>query len=457
MSSGCFSYTPQKVPLVDTKYRKIQTSIPHPDSSKLWDELTEIESRSMHGQLPIIWDKAKDFQVYDSAGNCWIDFTSTIFVTNVGHANTHLVESLRGHLDKNLLHTYNYVNRPRIDYLKKLMAMSPPYLDKAFLMSAGTESTEAATKIMRLAGQSQGKKKLGIISLTGNWHGRTMGAQLLSTHSGQKGWIPCDSLENYYLSFPYEWDLKGQSGADFFKESLKNLTDSGINPQTDICGFILETFQGWGAIFYPKDYVQAVSKFCKDNKILLAFDEMQAGFARTGKLFGFEHYEVKPDLICVGKGMASGLPLSGVIGKKEYMDLPEVGDMSSTHSANPLVCIAGLATLEEIESRKLIDRSRDLGNLLHEKLEEMKSEFSERISYVYGKGLLAAIHFKDPKTGKPESSLPSKVSEKCMHKGLLVVHTGRESIKLAPPLTIDEEALLEGLTVLREAIVECLK
>ena len=116
---------------------------------------------------------------------------------------------------------------------------------------------------------------------------------------------------------------------------------------------MLETFQGWGAIFYPKEFVKEISKLCKKNKILLTFDEMQAGFARTGKKFGYEHYEVKPDLICCGKGMGGGVALSGVIGKKHIMDLPSVGEMSSTNSANPLACVAGISVINEIKKKIL--------------------------------------------------------------------------------------------------------
>jgi 4-aminobutyrate aminotransferase-like enzyme len=216
---------------------------------------------------------------------------------------------------------------------------------------------------------------------------------------------------------------------------------------------MLETFQGWGALFYPKSFVQAIRKFAEKNNILLAFDEMQAGFARTGKKFGFEHYEVSPDLFACGKGMGGGVPLSGVIGRSEIMDLPEVGNMSSTHSANPLVCAAGLAVLEEIESKNLVSESLRKGKLLKEALKNLKSKFSEQIDNFYGEGLIASLIFKDS-TKFNKSELASKVSEKCMQKGLLVVHTGRESIKLGPPLIIDDQAILEAMQVLEESLTE---
>ncbi len=228
---------------------------------------------------------------------------------------------------------------------------------------------------------------------------------------------------------------------------MKKLIAQGVDPKTDLCGFMLETFQGWGAVFYPKDYVQAIEAFCRKNQMLLTFDEMQAGFARTGKLFGYQHYDVEPDLICCGKGMGGGFPLSGVLGRAEIMDLPSVGNMSSTHSANPVVCAAGIAVIDEIETRKLVSETERKGKILFERLNQIKEKFPEHISYVLGKGLIAAVIFR-------EGTLPSRVSECAIQKGLLVVHTGRESIKIGPPLVITDEALIEGLDVLESSIAE---
>ena len=217
---------------------------------------------------------------------------------------------------------------------------------------------------------------------------------------------------------------------------------------------MLETFQGWGAIFYPKDYVLYIKEFCKKNKILLSFDEMQAGFGRTGKNFGFQNYNVIPDLIACGKGMGGGLPLSGVIGKKEIMDLPSIGNMSSTHSANPMVCAAGAAVIDEIKKNDLLVEVIRKGKILHETLTIIKTKYPDFISFIFGEGLIAAIIFKKNTMVEDINTFTSKIAERCMQKGLLVVHTGRESIKIGPPLTITENALKEGLSVLDESINE---
>jgi 4-aminobutyrate aminotransferase-like enzyme len=454
MAGHIFSLTPKPVPPVKTAHRVIQTSIPVEGTADVFTRLERVESRSMHGQLPLVWEKAEDYSVYDIGGNRWIDFTSTIFVANVGHSNQRVTDAIRATLDHPLYSCYAYANTIRAEYLEKLIAFAGAPFEKAFLLSAGTEATEAALKLMRMYGQSQGKRRCGIICIENNWHGRTLGAQMMSSNIGQRAWIGYQDSDIHHIPFPYPWQIESQSGEAFMQKGLAQLADKGIDLSTDVCGFMLETFQGWGAIFYPKDFVQAIEKVCRDNNILLAFDEMQAGFGRTGKAFGFQHYEVTPDLVACGKGMGGGVSLSGVIGRAEIMDLPDLGNMSSTHSANPLVCAAGLAVLHELESRNLIAESERKGYIFHEALKDLKQRFPNHISLILGRGMIYAILFKNPETGLPDASFTSQVAEVCMHKGVLVVHTGRESIKLGPPLTIPEDALLEGVAVISEAIAE---
>jgi len=457
MENYKFSRMPINTPKVHTKNRSINTPIPAPGTDDIMRMLEQYESRSMQGQIPIIWDKAKDFNIYDRKGNKWIDFTSTIFVSNVGHGNENVCNAVKKVLEKPLIHSYAYVNEERVQYHKKLVEFAGLPFEKAFLLSAGTEATEAALKLMRMNGQKNKKRKLGIICIEGNWHGRTMGAQMMSGNLSQKEWIGYHDPNIHHIPFPYPWALNGKTGAEFLEIGLNKLQESGIDFEKDICGFMLETFQGWGAVFYPKDFVQAVEDICKRYNILLTFDEMQSGFARTGKKFGYEHYSVQADLLCCGKGIASGYPLSAVIGTTEIMDLPDVGNMSSTHSANPIVCAAGLATLKEIDRLNLVNETKRKGKIFHDELNVLKNKYSNNISYVLGKGLLAALIFKLPDKNEPDTLLPSIICEKAMQKGLLLVHTGRESIKLAPPLTITNEALLEGIDVLSESIEDAIK
>ena len=439
---------------IKTKNILIKTKIPAPGTNRIIKSLKKNESRSMQGQLPLIWERAEGHSLFDIAGNKFIDFTSTIFVTNIGHSNPALIKNLRKALDKKLLHSYAYFNSSREKYLKNLVKFAGKNFDKAFLMSAGTEATEAALKLMRLNGIKLKKRKLGIICFNGNWHGRTMGAQMMSGNKEQKKWIGYEDKNIHHIDFPYPWKLNKTKPREFLYKSLKKLTKK-IDLKKDVCGFMLETFQGWGAIFYPKEFVQEISKICKKNKILLTFDEMQSGFARTGKNFGYEHYDVIPDLICCGKGMGGGIAVSGVIGKKKIMDLPSVGNMSSTNSANPIACVAGMSVLNEIKDKKILLKVKQNGMVLKKNLNNLMKNNLNFIKYVEGKGMVYALIFDDK-----IKNIGVKLKKVCfgsMQHGLLVVYTGRESIKIGPPLTISKKAILEGIKILDNEITKVFK
>ena len=433
---------------IKTKNRNIFTKVPAPGTKALFKKIAKYESRSMHGQVSIAWSKAKNFNIYDISGNKFIDFTSTIFVANVGHSNSRIKKYINNSIKKDFIHSYAYINKLREKYLKELIKFSGNGFKKAFLMSAGTEATEAAFKLMRMNGQKLKKRKLGIICFDGNWHGRTMASQMMSGNKDQKKWIGYHDKNIHHLPFPYPWITNEKDSEKFLTNSLIKLKKK-IDISKDVCGVMIESFQGWGAIFYPKKYIQLLSKICKKNNILITFDEMQAGFGRTGKNFGFEHYGIKPDLICCGKGMGGGIAVSGVIGKKGVMDLPEVGNMSSTNSANPIACSAGLAVIEEIKIKKLTLKSEKKGKILHKGLNNLSKKFPNLFK-VYGKGLIASMIF-DKKIKNINRKLKLLV-EDAMKNGLLLCYTGRESIKIGPPLTITEDAIMEALEVIEKSI-----
>ena len=459
MSNFIFS-GPKGVPFVKTKFRRIKTEIPVPESIQVFRDLEKYESRSMHGQLPVVWDHAENFQVFDKYGNCWIDFTSAIFLTNSGHSNPHILSALRKQINKKLLHTYSFAHETRAQLAKKLVEITPKPFKKVFLLSAGTEATECAVKLMRMYGQSISSSKIGIISFTGSMHGRTMVAEMLKGNPKLSAWIGYQDPNIYHLPFPYPWVAKGTSKkydwANCFQKDIKILQKKGLKFK-NVCGFIIESYQGWGAIFYPKAYIKGLVKFAREHNALVTFDEIQGGFGRTGKLFAYQHYNVEPDLLCLGKALGGGLPVSAVIGREKIMDLPEIGSMSSTHSGNPLSCAAALASLETMESGNLIREAARKGKILHNLLNKLKDKYPKRISYIFGKGLLAGLIITNPETHKPDSLFASRVCEKAMQKGLLLVHTGRESIKIGPPLTIPDEALIEGIKVFDESFSEVIK
>lgn len=444
--------TPRPVERVETKHRCMGSVFPHPDSLRVFEELSQYESRSMHGQLPVVWDRASGYQVFDPYGNVWIDFTSTIFVANAGHAHPRIKKAITEMVEKDLLHSYSYPTEIRAKFLKYLIDHTPKNFEKAYLMSTGTEATECLIKLIRMYGRKSGKNP-GIISFKGAYHGRTIGAAQIGGTEESQAWIGYKDPHVYQVPFPYIWELNGQSGQELFNQHMKSLRDQGVDLDRDISGFIFESYIGWSAGFIPKDYVQAAKEFCLKHNALLSFDEVQGGFGRTGKMFVYEHYDVEADLVACGKGISSSMPLSAVLGRKEVMDLPDVGSMSSTHSANPISCAAGLANLEILIEENLIKASQEKGEFLHKRLKEIQEKSQGYIRYVTGEGLLAALIFYN-EVGVPELSLPSKICEKAMESGLLLIHTGRESIKLAPPLSIPFDALEEALNVLESIILE---
>ena len=396
------------------------------------ERLAAVESRSMRSALPVVWARAEGATVWDDAGKPYIDFTSGIFVANVGHANPHVMEAVR---DVLFLHSYTFATEIRARYLEALTRWSG--FEKAFLLSSGTEATEAALKLMRLHGQEIGKRRLGVISIEGAMHGRTMGAQMMGGNMKARGWIGCD-LDIHRAVWPTEEAWGTVPGHPF-----------GLAPN-DVCGVMLETYQGWSARFYPLDFVQSLREFCSTYGILLCFDEMQSGFGRTGREFGFEHYHVIPDLVCVGKAMGGGVPLSGVLGSSRVLDIPEQGEMSSTHSANPLACAAGIAVIEEMDRLNLVVEADRKGEILAKALGELAQRFQQRIAAINGAGLVAAIIFK----GDEAAVFAQSVAERCAERGLIVVCTGRESLKIGPPLVIDDERLVDGVRIIGESIAE---
>ena len=434
-----FNCIPQKTSHIITQYRTIMTKIPVPESLPILNDLAKYEARSMHGQLPVVWDRAEDFQVFDKWGNCWIDFTSTIFVANIGHSNPEIIKALKKQLNQKLIHNYIFPHEIRAKFLKKLIEVTPTYLTRAFLLSSGTEATECAIKLMRIYGQTINPRKLGIISFRGGMHGRTMAAEMLKGDSASSPWIGYRDPNIYHFPFPC-------SQKSNFLKDIEKLKQQGLKTNT-ICGFMIESYQGWSAMFYPQSYIKDLYDFAKRYNILITFDDIQGGFGRTGKLFAYQYYDVKPDLVCLGKGLSGGLPLSAVLGKGDIMNLPKISSMSSTHSGNPLCCAAALANLKELYRKNLIEESARKGKILHAYLAELKKRYHIYIFHIYGKGLLAAVVVKN-------ATLANQICEQAMRKGLLLVHTGRESIKIGPPLTIPDDALLEGLDVLNESISE---
>ena len=348
-----FSITPRDVPRVETKYRRIVTPLPHPDSVPTLEKLRQFEPQSMRGQPPLVWDRAEDIFVYDKYGNRWLDWSSGVLVTNAGHGAPEVRQAIIDQVNSGLLHNYVFPSEERAALVEQLVKLAPKGLDKVFLLTTGSEATECAIKLARSHGiRKGGTKKIGIVGAERGFHGRTLGAQQAGGIPGQKGWIVNEDPAIVQVPFPDGYWTEDTS----FDLFLATLAKKGLRPE-NVAGVMFETYQGVGPDFAPVDYIHQLAKWCKAHDALLMFDEVQAGFGRTGKFWAFEHYGVTPDVICCGKGISSSLPLSAVIGRAEIMDQFRAGLDDQHAHGQPGLLRRGAGQPEE-DRRREPDRQR---------------------------------------------------------------------------------------------------
>ena len=448
-----YSVIPVDVENISTKFRKINTQIPVPESLPLLEEMMKYEPISMQGQPPLIIDRSEGFQVYDEFGNKWLDFSSGVLITNVGHGDPHIRKALKEVIDKPLLSTYVFPHKARIT-LSKMLCETVPFPDyKVFILSTGSEATENCIKLAKTYGlKKYGPHKKYFISFENAFHGRTLGAQLAGGMQRAKAWI--GELDPTFIQVPFPDGYRTKDlSFDLF---LKTLEKKGIKGE-DVCGVMSESYQGVGPHFFPNEYAKKLESWCKRFDAALIMDEVQSGFCRTGKWYTFEHYNIQPDLIACGKGISGSLPISCVIGKDKLMNLYAPGSMTSTHSGSPLPVVAAIANIIELKKGKHEENARELGPLLATTLESLKKKYPNTIYHISSLGLVGGLQIVDPKTHEPDPMRAIQISEGCFRKGLLMfapVGAAGECIKIAPPLNISKEALLEGLDVLAHVCEE---
>jgi 4-aminobutyrate aminotransferase/diaminobutyrate-pyruvate transaminase/4-aminobutyrate aminotransferase/(S)-3-amino-2-methylpropionate transaminase len=444
--------TPRKVHRVETRYRRIVTDIPVPESVPVLERLRQFEPRSMSGQPPVVWDHAEGFQVFDRWGNMWLDWSSGVLVTNAGHSHPKICQSMVDQIQHGLTHNYCFPSEVRANLAARLAQVAPDGLGKVFLLTTGSEAVECAIKLARTHGRQVRDDKIVIVTYHNAFHGRTLGSQMAGGISSLKAWIV--NLDKDMVQVPFPDGFRHEDTS--FEGFLKALAELGVEPDR-VAGVMTETYQGGNASFAPAEYMQAMRKWCDAHQALLICDEVQAGFGRTGKYWGFEHYEMVPDLIVCGKGISGGMPLSAVIGRPQIMDLYPPGSMTSTHTGNPVCAAASLACLDVIEDEGLVENARKLGEILQPRLRELGKRFPDYVGAVHGKGLVASLHMVKPGCIEPNPLLAADIVRRCVEKGLLMfapVGYGGASVKISPPLTITEEPILESLSVLEEAVQE---
>ncbi len=395
--------------------------------------------------------KGENAEIWDAEGKRYLDFAAGIAVCNTGHRHPKVMAAAAAQSEA-FVHTAFQV-LPYENYValaERLNKLAPIKEAKTILMTTGAEAVENAVKIAR-----HYTKRPAVISFVGGFHGRSM---LTMGMTGKVvpykvGFGPFPA-SLYHIPFPIEHH--GVSAQDSF-DALERLFKADVEP-SQVAAIILEPVQGEGGFYIaPKEFMQTLRQLCDQHGILLICDEVQTGFARTGKLFATEHYDIEPDLITVAKALGGGFPISGVIGKGEIMDSPEPGGLGGTYGGSPLGCAAAHAVLDIIEEEQLCARSLKLGKRILERLHQMK-EHSDTTPIGDIRGLGSMVAFELVKKREGHAPDPDKVkllTAKALEQGLILLSCGiyANTIRLLAPLTIPEAQLEEGLDILEKALV----
>ena len=393
-------------------------------------------------------DHAKNSELWDVEGRRYIDFTGGIGVLNTGHCHPKVVAAVEAQLHK-FTHTCFQVfpYQGYVELAEKLNQMTPGnHAKRTALFSTGAEAAENAVKIARVAtGRS------GIIAFSGAFHGRTMMGMALTgkvvPYKAGFGPFPADV---YHAPFPVA--LHGVTVDDSL-QALDRLFKADIDPRR-VAAIIIEPVQGEGGFYpTPPEFMRQLRALCDLHGILLVIDEVQTGFARTGKMFAIEHYDVVPDMMMMAKSLAGGFPLSALTGRAEIMDAANPGGLGGTYAGNPLAVAAALAVIDVIEEEGLVARANQLGEQLRSTLEGLRAEVPE-IADVRGLGAMIAVEFNHPGSKQPNPEFAKKVQAKALEQGLVLLTCGIyfNVIRFLMPLTIQPEVFEEGLQKLAAAM-----
>jgi 4-aminobutyrate aminotransferase/(S)-3-amino-2-methylpropionate transaminase len=403
---------------------------------------------------------AKGARITDADGKQYIDLGGGIGVLNAGHCPPKVVKAIQEQAEK-LIHACFHISTYEvyIELCEKLVALFPHGpKTKAMLTNTGAESVENAIKIAR-----QATKRPAVICYSDAFHGRSMMGMTLTSKVTYKTNCGPFAPEVYRLEFPQFYRKpEGLSEEEFSKQELQKLEKfvGTYVDVTSVAAIILELVQGEGGFHAaPKAYVKGLREFCTKHGIMLIFDEVQTGFARTGKWGAHQHYDVLPDISTWAKSMGSGMPIGAVIGKQEVMDAAAVGTIGGTYLGNPVCCAAALATIAFMEEQNLNQKANDIGKKVKDRFQKMAA-WADCIGDVRGLGAMVALEFvSDKKTKAPNADVCEAVTAKCLEKGVILLKAGnaKNVIRILSPLTISEKDLDEALDIIEESLEEVVK
>lgn len=429
-------------------------SVPGQKAKAYLERDQAVVSPSYPRAYPFMMDRGAGSEVWDVDGNRYIDFAAGIAVCATGHSHPRVVEAIKKQAERYLHISSDFYHPIWIEFSERL-ASTAPFKEpaKIFLGNSGAEAVEAAIK---LAKHHTGRQQF--IGFYGAFHGRTMGALAFTASKPvyRRGFFPVMHGVTH-VPFPDTYrPILSPTHEDYGETVVHFIEDVVLRkalPADDCAGILVEPIQGEGGYLVPPDgFFPALRKLCDKYGILLIVDEVQSGVGRTGKWWAVEHWGVEPDIICTAKGIASGLPLGGIIARESVMDWP-MGAHGNTYGGNPIACSAGLATLELIE-QGMMQNAAEVGEYTLDALAEIQARHPS-MGQVRGKGLMVGIEFvKDRETKDPAHDLRDRIEHKAFEKGLLTLGCGMSTIRIAPPLNISREIVDEGLEILEAAITE---
>ncbi|MFK5979445.1 MAG: 4-aminobutyrate--2-oxoglutarate transaminase [Rhizobiaceae bacterium] len=407
-------------------------------------------SRAVGMMTQIYADRAENSEIWDVEGNRYIDFASGIAVVNTGHRHPKVIEAVKAQIDR-FTHTCHQVV-PYENYValaERLNSLVPGDFDKkTVFVTTGAEAVENAVKVARAAtGRS------AVIAFDGGFHGRTfMGMALTGKIVPYKAGFGSMPGDVFHAPFPVS--LHGVSVEDSIA-SINKLFKTDVDPAR-VAAIILEPVQGEGGFYEaPREFMVRLRTLCDDHGILLIADEVQTGFARTGRMFAMDHHDVAADLTTMAKSLAGGFPLAAVTGRADLMDAPNPGGLGGTYGGNPLGIAAAHAVLDVIEEEKLCERAEQLGSRLKQRLQSLREDVPEIVD-IRGPGFMNAVEFNDVKTGLPSAEFANSVRAKALENGLILLTCGvyGNVVRFLCPLTVQDEVFTEALDILEKSMIE---
>ncbi|MCB0119102.1 MAG: aminotransferase class III-fold pyridoxal phosphate-dependent enzyme [Anaerolineales bacterium] len=399
-------------------------------------------------------DRAEGSYIYTDDGRKLLDFTSGIGVTNTGHCHPKVVEAIREQAGLFLHAQVNIViHKPMLQLIEELRKVVPEGIDSFYFANSGAEALENAVKIAKAATGRQ-----NVIVFSGSFHGRTHATMSLTTSKTiyRAGFAPL-MAGVYVAPFPYAFHLgmSEEEASQYALEQLEYLLSSQTAPK-ETAAILIESVLGEGGyILPPASFMKGLREICDKHGIMLIFDEVQSGFGRTGKWFALEHFGVTPDIITAAKGIASGMPLSGVFSQTDIMKKVDTGSIGGTYGGNAIACAAGVATIRAMRDEKMLENAAERGIQLMTGLRKLQEEYPQ-IGDVRGKGLMVGTEFVVDGSQAKAKPLVKEIIHKAEEKGMLLLSCGTydNTLRWIPPLNVTSEQIGEGLNIFGEALKE---